>query len=263
MDITERAQQYRATFENAAVGIAHLDPDIRCRQANQALARIVGYPDAELVGMAFVDLTCPDDVARSLGQIQRVRDGTIDSYELEKRHMHKDGSSVWVRVSVSCVRRDDGTIDHFVDVVQDISVRRQAQEQVQFLMREMNHRAKNMLSLVQAVAQQTAARDSGHFLERFVGRLQALAANQELLVRNEWRGVDVEDLIRAQLAHFADCLETRIALHGPRLHLNAAAAQAIGLALHELATNAGKYGALSTRDGHVDIGWQVDGMFSR
>jgi two-component sensor histidine kinase len=87
----------------------------------------------------------------------------------------------------------------------------------------------------------------------------ALAANQDLLVRNEWQGVGVEDLVRAQLAHFADLVGSRITLHGSPLRLNAAAAQAIGLALHELATNAGKYGALSVDAGRVDVRWQLDG----
>jgi two-component sensor histidine kinase len=89
--------------------------------------------------------------------------------------------------------------------------------------------------------------------------LKALAANQDLLIRNEWKGVDVEELVRAQLAHFADIVGSRIVVHGQKLHLNAAAAQAIGLALHELATNAGKYGALSVDAGRVDVGWQLDG----
>jgi two-component sensor histidine kinase len=126
-------------------------------------------------------------------------------------------------------------------------------------MREVNHRAKNMLSLVQAIARQTAAREPEDFIGCFTERIQALAANQDLLIRNEWQGVDVEDLVRAQLAHFADLVGSRIAVHGPKLHLNAAAAQAIGLALHELATNAGKYGALSVDAGRVDVGWQFEG----
>ena len=112
-------------------------------------------------------------------------------------------------------------------------------------MREVNHRAKNMLSLVQSIARQTAAREPEDFIERFTERIQALAANQDLLVRNEWRGVDLEDLVRAQLAHFADLVGVRITVRGESLRLRAAAAQAIGLALHELATNAGKYVALS------------------
>src|SRR5215468_4779160 len=132
-------------------------------------------------------------------------------------------------------------------------------QHVHLLMREASHRAKNMLSLVQAIARQTAARKPEDFIGRFTERIQALAANQDLLVRNEGRGVDVEDLVRVQLAHFADLVGSRIALHGPKLRLNAATAQAIGLALHELATNAGKYGALSVAAGGVDVRWRLDG----
>src|SRR5260370_9546 len=120
-------------------------------------------------------------------------------------------------------------------------------------------RTKNRLSVVDAIAPQAAAKKSEDFVERFSERIQALSANQDLLVRNEWRGVDVEDLVRAQLAHFADLVGSRIAVRGRKLHLNAAAAQAIGLALHELGTNAGKYGALSVDAGRVDVGWRFDG----
>jgi two-component sensor histidine kinase len=126
-------------------------------------------------------------------------------------------------------------------------------------MREVDHRAKNMLSLVQAIARQSAAREPEDFVTRFTERVQALAANQDLLIRHEWHGVDVEDLVRAQLAHFADLVGSRIAVHGPKVRLNAAAAQGVGLALHELATNGGKYGALSTDAGRMDIGWGTEG----
>jgi two-component sensor histidine kinase len=115
-----------------------------------------------------------------------------------------------------------------------------------------------MLSIVDAIAHQTATRNPEDFIERFSERIQALSANQELLVRGEWKGVETEDLVRAQLAHFADLIGSRIAVHGAKLRLKAAGAQAIGLALHELATNAGKYGALSTDAGRVDIRWGTD-----
>src|SRR6266404_3440456 len=96
-------------------------------------------------------------------------------------------------------------------------------------MREINHRAKNMLSVVDAIAHQTATKNPEDFIERFSERIQALSANQDLLVRNEWNGVEIEDLVRAQLAHFADLVGSRIAMHGPGLRLNPASAQAIGL----------------------------------
>jgi two-component sensor histidine kinase len=83
-------------------------------------------------------------------------------------------------------------------------------------MREINHRSKNMLSLVQAIARQTATRNPEDFVERFSERIEALSANQELLVWNEWRGVEIEDLVRAQLSHFVDLSGSRVVVDGPK-----------------------------------------------
>jgi two-component sensor histidine kinase len=124
-------------------------------------------------------------------------------------------------------------------------------------MREVNHRAKNMLSVVDAIARQTATRDPEHFVDRFSERIQALLASQDLLIQNEWHGVEIEDLVRAQLAPFADFIGSRIAVRGPKLCLHATAAQAIGLALRKLSTNAGKYGTLLTHRGCVDASWDA------
>jgi PAS domain S-box-containing protein len=351
------------------------------------MCRILGWPADELITKSFQDITHPDDLAVELAQIEQMRAGKIGSYVIDKRSLRKDGTTVWIRRTVSCVRKNDGSVDYFVSVVEDISARKQAEEelhrseerfksslfhaplpivlfddreqilalsqswieqtgysreelnrienwtarahgerssevlehvrqimsiepgahaseriihtkdgrerlwnfvssplgsqsdgrrlfvciaqdvterkaheeQVQLLMREINHRAKNLLSLVQAIARQAAAREPEDFIERFSERVRALAANQDLLVWNAWQGVDVGDLVRAQLAHFADLVGSRIAVHGPKLRLNAVAAQAVGLALHELATNAGKYGAMSVDASRVDVWWRLDG----
>ena len=382
--LADSEARFRATFENAAVGIAHLAPDLRWLRANEALCRILGYPLDELVTKSLQDISYPDDLAVDLAHIQLMRDGKINSYDMDKRYLRKDSAIIWARLTVGCVRKTDGgSIDYFVEVVEDITARKHAEEElrkseerfrsslvhsplpvllyddreqilalsqtwleesgyakeelrcmedwmglacgersgemleyfrrgistepevqrfegmirtkdgrerlwsfvnsalgaqsdgrrlfitvaqdvteqraheerVHLLMREINHRAKNMLSLVQAIARQTAAREPEDFIDRFTERIQALAANQDLLVRNEWRGVDVKDLVHAQLAPFADLIGSRIVVQGLNLRLNPAAAQAIGLALHELATNAGKYGALSAAGGRVDVRW--------
>ncbi len=115
-----------------------------------------------------------------------------------------------------------------------------------------------MLAVVQAVARQTLSSNPDDFMSRFDARIQALAAAQDLLVENQWQGVDLGELVRSQLAHFKDLTGTRIKLKGPPLVISASAAQTIGMALHELATNAGKYGALSTPHGRVEAEWSLD-----
>jgi PAS domain S-box-containing protein len=257
--LAEREARFQATFENAAVGIAHVAPDGRWLRVNAALCRILDYPADELVTKSFQDVTYPDDLAVDLADRKRMLDGETDKYAADKRFLRKDGSIVWVRLTVGCVRESDGSIDYFVGVVEDISARKHAEEAIHVVMRESNHRVKNLLGLVQAIARQTATHEPQDFVRLFSERIQALAANQDMLVRNEWRGIDAEELARTQLAHFADLVGSRIVLHGPKLRLNATAAQAIGLALHELATNAGKYGALSVNAGRVDLQWRCEG----
>jgi two-component sensor histidine kinase len=123
---------------------------------------------------------------------------------------------------------------------------------------EVNHRAKNLLAVVQAIAQITSRQTEPRlFAEEFGRRVRSLAASHDLVVKSQWQGVDLYELIQSQLAYFAGLIGTRIVCKGPSVQLTPSAAQAIGMALHELATNAGKYGALSNMTGHVVIGWQV------
>jgi PAS domain S-box-containing protein len=254
--VAESEARFRATFENAAVGVAHVAPDGRWLRVNGALCRILGYPADELLVRSFQDITHPADLAADLAQVELMRDGEINSYGMDKRYLRKDGTIVWGRLTVGCVRRNDRSVDYFVAVVEDITARKHAEERLHLLMREANHRVKNILSLVHIIVRRTVPES---YATTFGERIRALAASQDLLIRNEWQGTDVEDLVRAQLAHLADTFESRIAAHGPKLRFKEAAAQAVGLALHELATNAGKYGALSTDAGRVQVDWRIDG----
>lgn len=250
--------RYRALFDAAPVGLAEVGPDGRWLRVNPALVSIVGYPEHELLDRTFQDITHPDDLAVDLGQVDRMASGEIDTYAIEKRYVRKDGIVVWVHLTVAGIRKASGGIDYFVSAVEDISARKRAEEQIRLLMREVNHRSKNMLSVVHAVARQTALRSPEDFLPRFEQRIQALSASQDLLVRNDWQNVLIEELARIQLAHFADLIGHRILLDGPMLAITAASAQSLGMAFHELATNAGKYGALSNGVGRVHLRWGVE-----
>ncbi|MCL4767325.1 MAG: hypothetical protein KJZ80_13925 [Hyphomicrobiaceae bacterium] len=134
---------------------------------------------------------------------------------------------------------------------------RKSEQHTRFLMRELSHRAKNLLAVVQAIARQTgrSAENIGEFNERLGERLAGLARSHDLLVKKSWEGVPIAELVAAQLAPFIDTDRPRVATSGPPLLLGAEAAQSLGMALHELATNASKHGALSVPAGRVDIEW--------
>jgi PAS domain S-box-containing protein len=258
--LRENEVTFRTMFEVSSVGKIEVEPNSgRFLRVNAAMCRFVGYSEAELLARTVFDITHPDDRHRASELLRCMVTGELAVFDMEKRYIRRDGTAVWARVTANIIRNASGQPLRDTAVVQDMTERKQREEQVQLLMREVNHRAKNMLSVVDAIAHQTAAKSPEDFVERFSERIQALSANQDLLVRSEWGGVDIEDLACAQLAHFADLIGSRIGMDGPKLRLNPASAQAIGLALHELATNAAKYGALSTDRGHVDIRWGTDG----
>jgi two-component sensor histidine kinase len=245
----------------AQLGSYRYDPRRRVFSGDTRSQQIFDFPKNE--AEEIMKLVHPDDVAIVQANFKAALDPVDPRHSAtEFRLRRKDGEVRWVETLGLAYFEGEGRDRRavtFVGTLQDITERKEREEKEHLLMREINHRAKNMLSVVDAIAHQTATRNPEDFVERFSERIQALSANQDLLVRNEWNGVEIEDLVRAQLALFADLIGSRIAVHGPKLRLNAASAQAVGLALHELATNAGKYGALSTDTGRVDVCWESDG----
>lgn len=139
----------------------------------------------------------------------------------------------------------------------DFSERQKQEDRIKVLMSEVNHRSKNMLSLIQVMARQTVKTQPEDFLDIFGQRVRALSASQDLLVKGEWKAVQLGELIRSQLAHFGDEHGGRLTLDGPLLLINAPSSQSLGMAVHELATNAAKFGALSNDSGRVAIRWSV------
>jgi PAS domain S-box-containing protein len=218
------------------------------------LGRVGGESDEH------VDALHPDD--RHLVAHFRELEDTQDLFPAEYRVRRPDGSIVWLWGYGQVIARDaNGKAERLINIMVDISERKRAEDHIRFLMLEISHRAKNLLSVIQAIAGQTV-RTAGSLEEfevRFGLRLHGLAASHDILVSQSWQGAPLADLVRLQLAPFVDADGGRLEVSGPEVALAAQAAQAIGLALHELATNAAKFGALSVPAGKVAVSWEFEG----
>ncbi|MGE0767075.1 MAG: sensor histidine kinase [Hyphomicrobiaceae bacterium] len=227
------------------------------RSWNPSAEVLFGYTSDEIIGKPKSLLVPPDRHAEHRQQQALVAAG--ESLRSETTRLHRDGTPIPVSVDAAPIRRPDGTIIGTSSIVHDITERIAGEEHLQFLMREIAHRSKNQLAIIQAIASQTA-RTSGtkqEFLDQFKARLQGLAASHDLLLKQNWQGAPLEDLIRRQIEAFVGDRSNAVRLEGPPAMLTAAAAEAIGLAMHELATNSAKYGALSVPPGKVDVVWRL------
>jgi PAS domain S-box-containing protein len=173
-----------------------------------------------------------------------------------------DGQGVhWHDLHVEPLRNEAGAVVGLICASVDVTERREGEAHLRLLLRELTHRSKNLLAVIQAMARQTA-RHAGSidgFLKLFSARLQALAASHDLLIRESWYGASLGELVRSQLASYIDRGNGQVAIEGPDVALKPEAAQNLGLALHELAVNAAKFGALSVPDGRVSVSWRRDG----
>lgn len=227
---------------------------------NAGAESIFGYSAEEIIGKPVATLIPADRETEEQSILARIRRGErVRHFETLRRR--KDGQLIAISLTISPVRNSKGVIIGASKIARDISDRKRLEEARRALSLEINHRTKNLLAVVEAVVRQTAAHGSpDEFVRRISQRLRALAANQDLLVEGSWRGAEMGDLVRAQLAHIDEMIGSRVRLDGDRLVLTPSAAQALGMAFHELATNALKYGALSGERGEVCIAWRIEAV---
>jgi PAS domain S-box-containing protein len=249
--------RYETIIESVTQPVYALTPDLIIESWNPGAEKAYGYTPDEIIGRSLRDLCpCSEDIDTMEDMVREVgRVGQPVSRDI--KHCRKDRSILEVIFCMAPLRDGDGQITGYAALCYDIGERKAEERTRQLLLDELNHRVKNTLAMVQAIAKQTIrhAQEPADFTGSFFGRIQALASAHNILTASSWQGADLGSLLREQLilSSSAGCFECS----GPDFRLDPQAAVSLALVLHELATNASKYGALSG-GGRVLLTWELD-----
>jgi len=261
IDISDRkradmqAQRLAAIVESSDDAIVSKDLNGIITSWNRGAELLFGYRAEEVIGKPITILIPADRIDEEPVIIERVRRGErVDHYDTVRRR--KDGSLIDISLTVSPLKDGDGRIIGASKIARDITERKRAQEQQNLLVKEMKHRIKNSLATVQAIATQTL---NQHAEERdaFIARLHALGNAHDLLTSETWQTASLQAIVTQALKPFQEQHDERIAVEGPAdVWLDSTKSVMVAMAIHELATNALKYGALSNGSGHVSVTWE-------
>jgi PAS domain S-box-containing protein len=222
---------------------------------NRGAERIFGYTAEEAVGRPITIVIPENRQSEEREILTRIRRGErIDHFETIRQRKH--GSLITVSLTVSPVKNAEGKIVGASKVARDITEQKLSQEKIATLAREAEHRSKNLLSSVQAVVNFSNSDTPEGLKEVIQGRIQALANVHSLFVETRWIGAEISAIATQELAPYCEENQGRVSIDGPPTLLEPTVAQAIAVTLHELATNAAKYGSLSDAKGHIDLKWQ-------
>jgi PAS domain S-box-containing protein len=265
VDVTERRKADLESAKLAAIVASSDDAIIsktlegRITSWNAAATRIFGYQADEMIGQSITQIIPPALHGDEQDILARLRRGEhIDHFETVR--VTKDGRLVDMSLTVSPLYDKSGTVIGASKVGRDITERKQADKFQHLLMDELNHRVKNTLAIIQAIANQSLRRatNAAEFVSSFTGRVKALARAHDVLTQTKLQGADLVDIVREQVLIDA-AGDNRISCSGPSLVLDAQTAMHLALVLHELATNARKYGALSVPTGRLSVTWEIRG----
>nr|WP_165937897.1 CheR family methyltransferase [Methylobacterium segetis] len=235
-------------------------PDLQCDYVNPRFYEYTGMEAGRALGQGWLAAVHPDDRETVDATWARARD-TGRSFEMEIRLRDRRGRYRWFTTRAEAVADADGAVVKWFGSCTDTHERRRAEDRQRLLLAELQHRVKNILAVVRSLAKRTAEGTASldRFLAHFDGRLGALARTQNILTRTADSSIDLAELIGDEVINHAARDGSQVSLSGPGVRLRQKAAETLGLALHELVTNAIKYGALTVPDGHVAISWRAFG----
>jgi two-component system CheB/CheR fusion protein len=264
VDITDRIRAERTDAHLGAIVESSDDAIISKNLSgiilswNKGAERLFGHTAEEAVGQHISMLIPEDRRNEEPGIIERIRRGErIDHYETLRQR--KDGSLVEISLTVSPVKNAEGKVVGASKIARDNSERKRAEQAKDLLLHEIKHRVKNTLGTVQAIAAQTFREGPRQERDAFTGRLRALSNAHDLLTQQDWDQVSLRGMIHRALAPFRENRTERFEISGPDAILGANQALLLAMAIHELATNAVKYGALSNDTGTVAANWTLNG----
>jgi PAS domain S-box-containing protein len=262
-DSEQRLRWRAAIIESSDDAIVSKNLDGVITSWNRGAQRVFGFSSDEAVGRP-ITIVIPDDRQDEERTIlTRIRRGEhIDHFETIRRR--KNGSLIVVSLTVSPIKDGTGKIVGASKIARDITEQKRSQELIGTLAREAEHRSNNLLANVQAAVNLSHADTPAELKQAIAGRIQALANVHSLFVATRWIGAELSSIATQEFAPYAAEDETRVRVDGPPVLLEPNTAQTIAITLHELATNAAKYGALSGSQGHIDLTWQhqVDGQLA-
>ena len=252
-ELAEAQQRIEIALRGSPISVFSQDKDMRFTWAHNPPAglspgRLEGKTDAEVL---------PAETAKTIMAAKQKAMDTGDAQQLET-NLELLGRKRSFYLVIEPLLDEHDAVLGTTSVAVDISDRKASEDQLRLVLRELTHRCKNMLAVIHAIARQTASRTRSvdDFLDRFSARLVAIGCSHDLLIADDWHGASLRMLVEQQLGNHADRIGEQIAIEGEDVMLKPEAVQNLGLALHELATNAQKYGSLSGPEGRVSIRWQ-------
>jgi two-component sensor histidine kinase len=233
-------------------------PDLRYEVANPAYLRLVGQTD--VVGARLTDVLpdmAPEEFER-LAWVQRT--GEVFAARAMPFVDHLDGAkrTRWHDLTIQPIFTEDGSVEAVYVEGYEVTDKVEAEERLKLVAREVDHRANNLLAVIQSIVRLSRGKSVEDLQRNLIGRVDALARAHELLASARWRGADLRRLIEEELLPYTLDETGRARLLGPDMALSPGEAQALAMGLHELATNAAKYGPLSAPDGRIDVVWARD-----